>query len=92
MGQELHYCRGMGLNGKLAYIFKFARDDVGTGSRVEEIAIKAKSTLRGGDYPDIERSSEALWLAVLPDDSPNPWKEHLGPVRSLISAEAGNGT
>ena len=54
MGQELHYYPVVGLNGKLVYIFKCARADLGTGNQVEEIATKAKSTLRAGDYsPDI---------------------------------------
>jgi hypothetical protein len=54
MGQALHYCPVMRLNGKLVYIFKFAGDEVETGSQVKEIATRAKSTLKGGDYsPDI---------------------------------------
>jgi hypothetical protein len=54
MGKELHYCPVMRLNGKPVYIFKFLQDDGRTRSQVEEIATKAQSTLRGGDYsPDI---------------------------------------
>ena len=53
MGQELHYYPVTGLNGRLVYIFKFA-GDVRAGNQVEEIATKARSTLRGGDYsPDV---------------------------------------
>ena len=89
MGQQLHYYPVMGFNGKQVHIFKFARDDVGAANSVEEIATKAKSTLRGGDYSPghhgrrTERSSEVLGLAsqrfLHSVDSSNPWKERLGP-------------
>ena len=98
MGQELHYYPVIGLNGKQVYIFKCARADLGTGNQVEEIATKAKSTLRAGDYsPDI------VIMVGEPSDHPklfgsqsSQFSQHLertsGPRRPLISTETRNGT
>ena len=87
-----------GLNGKLVYIFKCARADLGTGNQVEEIATKAKSTLRGGDYsPDIvimvgEPSDHPKLFGSQSSQFSQPLERTSRPRRSLISAEAGNGT
>ena len=54
MHLDLKYYPVMCLNGRTVYIFKLAPRSPQNGWDAEEIAAKARSSLRGGDYvPDI---------------------------------------
>jgi len=54
MDRHLQYYPFVGLNGRIVYIFKLASGSLQTAREAEEIAEKAKSNLKAGDYaPDI---------------------------------------
>ena len=54
MGEQLKYYSVTGLNGRMVYVFKLASGSLQSWGEANEIAAKAQSCLRAGDYvPDI---------------------------------------
>jgi hypothetical protein len=54
MNLDVKYYPLVGLNGRMVYIFKLASGSLQNGWKAEDIAEKARSNLKAGDYsPDI---------------------------------------
>jgi hypothetical protein len=54
MNGDLQYYSLVAVNGRTVYIFKLSSGTLQTAREAEEIAEKARSNLRGGDYvPDV---------------------------------------
>jgi len=54
MNRDLQYYSLVAANGRMVYIFKLSSGALQTAREAEEIAEKARSNLKGGDYvPDI---------------------------------------
>jgi hypothetical protein len=54
MNRDLQYHSLVAVNGRMVYIFKLSSGTLQTAQEAEEIAERARSNLRGGDYvPDV---------------------------------------
>jgi hypothetical protein len=54
MNRDLQYYSLVAVNGRMVYIFKLSSGTLQTAREADEIAEKARSNLRGGDYvPDV---------------------------------------
>jgi hypothetical protein len=74
MGDQLKYYSVTGLNGRMVYVFKLASGSLQSWGEANEIAAKAQSCLRAGDYvPDI----------VVMEGEPNQNPNLFGSSRSI---------
>jgi hypothetical protein len=81
MRHDLKYHPVSGLNGRMVYIFKLASGSLQHSGEAEEIAARAKSSLRAGDYaPDI------VVMEGEPTENPNLFGSYsaIAYIRSLL--------
>ena len=83
MGPDLRYCPVTGPNGRMVYIFKLSAGSLQSGGEAEEIAAKAKSSLRAGDYVP-----EIVVMEGEPSEDPNLFGSHscISYIRSILRA------
>jgi hypothetical protein len=82
MSHDLKYYPVSGLNGRMVYIFKLASGSLRHSGEAAEIAARAKSSLRAGDYaPDI------VVMEGEPTENPNLFGCYsaIAYVRSLLA-------
>jgi hypothetical protein len=87
MRQDLKYSPILSLNGKTVYIFKLASGSLQDDTEAEEIAARAKSSLRAGDYaPDI------VVMEGEPAENPNLFGSYssIAYIRSILPTLGSN--